>query len=186
MLVVARFCEPKSALHIAAHFYHDTALADLLGILAEEIYVNRLYRALDHLLTHKDQLQKYLKERLGEFFALRYEIIFDDITSTYFEGQAEHNPRAQHGYSRDHRPGCKQILLALIVTREGLPLGFEVFEGNKHDSKTVATIINKIEERYGKNDRIWIMDRGMISAETLVLLREAPRRYIIGTPKSML
>lgn len=89
MLVVARFCEPKSALHIAAHFYHDTALADLLGILAEEIYVNRLYRALDHLLTHKDQLQKYLKERLGEFFALRYEIIFDDITSTYFEGQAD-------------------------------------------------------------------------------------------------
>lgn len=186
VLVVARFCEPKSELHIAEHFYHDTALADLLGIPAEEIYVNRLYRALDHLLLHKDQLQKHLKDRLGELFELRYEIIFYDITSTYFEGQAERNPQAHHGYSRDHRPDCKQILLALIVTREGLPLGFEVFEGNKHDSKTVATIIAKIEELYGKSDRIWIMDRGMVSAETLILLRAEPRRYIIGTHKSLL
>jgi transposase len=186
VLVVARFCEPKSELHIAEHFYHETALADLLGIPEAEIYANRLYRALDQLLKHKEQLEKHLKERLGELFEMHYEIILYDITSTYFEGTAQQNAQAQHGYSRDHRPDCKQVLIALVVTREGLPLGYEVFEGNKHDSKTVATIINKIEKLYGKSDRIWIMDRGMTSAETLVLLRQEQRRYIIGTPKSML
>lgn len=186
VLVVARFCEPKSELHIAEHFYHDTALADVLGIPAEQIYANRLYRALDHILPHKEQLEKHLKERLGELFQLHYEIILYDITSTYFEGTASQNAQAQHGYSRDHRPDCKQVLIALVVTREGLPLGYEVFEGNKHDSKTVATIIKKIEALYGKSDRIWIMDRGMTSAETLVLLRQEQRRYIIGASKSML
>jgi transposase len=186
VLVVARFCEPKSELHIAEHFYDDTALADLLGIPADQIYDNRLYRALDQILKHKEELEKHLKERLGELFQLHYEILLYDITSTYFEGEAKQNTQAKHGYSRDHRPDCKQVLIALVVTREGLPLGYEVFEGNKHDSKTVATIINKIEERYGKSDRIWIMDRGMTSAETLILLRQEQRRYIIGTPKSML
>lgn len=186
VLVVARFCEPKSELHIAEHFYHDTALADLLGIPAEQIYDNRLYRALDQLLQHKEQLENHLKERLGELFELHYEIILYDITSTYFEGEAKRNAQAKHGYSRDHRPDCTQVLIALVVTREGLPLGYEVFEGNKHDSQTVATIINKIEELYGKSDRVWIMDRGMTSAETLMLLGQEQRRYIIGTPKSML
>lgn len=186
ILVIARFCEPKSELHIAEHFYSATALPDLLGIPAHEIYVNRLYRALDKVLVHKDALQRYLKERWGELFAIEYDIILYDITSTYFEGQAANNPQAKYGYSRDHRRDCKQVLIALIVTKEGIPLGYEVFAGNRHDSTTVATIIQKIEALYGKADRVWIMDRGMVSVETLELLRQDGRRYIIGTPKSLL
>jgi len=186
ILVVARFCEPKSELHIAEHFYSATALADLLGIPAHDIYVNRLYRALDKVLVHKDALHRYLKERWGELFAIEYDIILYDITSTYFEGQAAKNSQAAYGYSRDHRRDCKQVLIALVVTKEGIPLGYEVFAGNRHDSTTVATIIQKIEALYGKADRVWIMDRGMVSAETLELLRQDGRRYIIGTPKSQL
>jgi transposase len=186
VLVVARFCEPKSELHIAEHFYRSTALADLLGIPAHDIYDNRLYRALDKLLVQKDRLQKHLKERFGELFQISYDIILYDVTSTYFEGEAAKNPQAKRGYSRDHRPDCKQVLIALVVTKEGIPLGYEVFEGNKHDSKTVAQIIKKIEELYGKADCIWIMDRGMVSPATLKLLGQENRRYIIGAPKSQL
>lgn len=186
VLVVARFCEPKSELHIAEHFYSSTALADLLGIPAYAIYDNRLYRTLDKLLAHKDRLQKHLKERFGELFQIRYDIVLYDVTSTYFEGEAAKNPQAHRGYSRDHRPDCKQVLIALVVTQEGIPVGYEVFEGNKHDSKTVETIVNKIEELYGPADRVWIMDRGMASAKTLTLLGQKNRRYILGTPKSLL
>lgn len=186
ILVIARFCEPKSELHIAEHFYSATALPDLLGIPAHEIYVNRLYRALDKALVHKDTLQRYLKERWGVLFAIEYDIILYDITSTYFEGQAANNSQAKYGHSRDHRRDCKQVLIALIVTKEGIPLGYEVFAGNRHDSTTVAAIIQKIEALYGKADHVWIMDRGMVSVETLELLRQDGRRYIIGTPKSLL
>ena len=186
VLVVARFCEPRSELHVAEHFYSRTALADLCGIPAFDIYDNRLYRALDKLLGQKDRLQKYLKDRLGELFRISYDLLLYDVTSTYFEGEAAKNPQAQRGYSRDHRPDCKQVLIALIVAKEGIPLGYEVFEGNKHDSQTVETIIQKVELLYGQADRIWIMDRGMGSAETLRLLGRENRRYILGTPKSLL
>lgn len=186
VLVAARFCEPNSELHIAEHFYSKTALADLLGIPAHAIYDNRLYRALDKVLLQKEQLQKHLKERLGELFQIRYDLFLYDVTSTFFEGEAEKNSQAQRGYSRDHRPDCKQVLIALVVTREGIPLGYEVFAGNKHDCKTVETIVRQMEERYGQADRIWIMDRGMGSPETLMLLRQSHRRYILGAPKSLL
>lgn len=186
VLVAARFCEPKSELHIAEHFYSQTALADLLGIPAHAIYDNRLYRALDKVLLQKAPLEKHLKERLGELFQIRYDLFLYDITSTYFEGAAEKNSQAQRGHSRDHRPDCKQVLIALVVTREGIPLGYEVFAGNKHDCKTVETIIQQMEARYGRAERIWIMDRGMNSPETLKLLGEEHRRYILGTPKSLL
>jgi transposase len=186
ILVVARFCEPKSELHIAEHFYSNTALADLLGIPAYEVYDNRLYRALDKLLLQKERLQKHLKARVGELFNINYDIFLFDVTSTYFEGEAVKNPQAKRGYSRDHRPDCKQVCIALVVTKEGIPLGYEIFEGNKHDSKMVATIINKMEELHGQADRIWIMDRGMLSPENLALLAQNQRRYIIGTPKSQL
>ena len=186
ILVAARFCEPKSELHIAEHFYSQTALADLLGIPAHAIYDNRLYRALDKVLTQKEQLEKHLKERLGELFQISYDLFLYDVTSTYFEGEAEKNSQAQRGYSRDHRPDCKQVLIALVVTKEGIPLGYEVFAGNKHDSKTVETIIQQMEARYGHADRIWIMDRGMNSPETLKLLGQDHRRYILGTPKTLL
>lgn len=186
ILVVARFCEPQSELHIAEHFYSQTALADLLGIPAYEIYDNRLYRALDHLLRHKEALQKHLKERFGELFEISYDILLYDVTSTYFEGEAEKNPQAQRGYSRDHRRDCKQVCIALVVTKEGIPLGYELFAGNTHDSKTVETMITTMEKIYGKADRIWIMDRGMLSPENLKVLRQEQRRYIIGTSKSQL
>jgi len=186
VLVVSRFCEPSSELHIAEQFYRKSALSDLLGIPDEDIYDNRLYRALDKLLEHKDEIQKHLKERLGELFQIAYDILLYDVTSTYFEGQASRNPQAQQGYSRDSRPDCKQVCIGLVVTKEGIPLGYEVFEGNRHDSKTVEIIIEKMESLYGKSDRIWIMDRGMASADNLELLAEEGRRYILGTPKNQL
>lgn len=123
---------------------------------------------------------------MGELFRISYDLLLYDVTSTYFEGEAAKNSQAQRGYSRDHRPDCKQVLIALVVAKEGLPLGYEVFEGNKHDSKTVETIIQKVELLYGQADRIWIMDRGMGGAETLRLLGRENRRYILGTPKSLL
>jgi len=186
VLIVSRFCEPSSELHIAEQFYASSALADLLGIPDEEIYANRLYRALDQLLEHKERIQQYLKERLGELFAVNYDILLYDVTSTYFEGEGAKNPQAQRGYSRDSRPDCKQVCIGMVVTKEGIPLGYEVFEGNRHDSKTVETIIEKMEALYGKSDRVWIMDRGMASEDNLELLAEERRRYIIGTPKNQL
>jgi transposase len=186
VLVIGRFCEPSSELHIAEQFYRKTALCDLVGVPVEDIYDNRLYRALDKLLERKDQLQQHLKERMGELFKIRYDIVLYDITSSYFEGTAYRNQQADYGYSRDRRPDCKQICIALVVTTEGIPLGYEVFEGNRHDSKTVQTIIEKMEGLYGKSDRVWIMDRGMISPGNLELLGQGGRRYIIGTPKNQL
>ena len=186
VLIVSRFCEPSSELHIAEHFYQTSALSDLLGVPDEEIYANRLYRALDRMLEHKDTVQQYLKERLGELFAIKYDILLYDVTSTYFEGEEARNPQAKRGYSRDSRPDCKQVCIGLVVTKEGIPLGYEVFEGNRHDSRTVEIIIEKMEALYGKSDRIWIMDRGMASEDNLELLAEERRRYIIGTPKNQL
>ena len=186
VLVIARFCEPSSELHIAEHFYRTSGLSDLLGIAEDDIYENRLYRALDELVVHKDDVQRYLKERLGELFEIKYDILLYDVTSTYFEGEAEKNPQARRGYSRDSRPDCKQVCIGLVVTREGIPLGYEVFEGNKHDSKTVQAIVERMEAIYGKSERIWIMDRGMVSPDNLRLVGAEGRRYIIGTPKSQL
>jgi transposase len=150
------------------------------------MYSNRLYRALDQLLENKDRLQKFLKDRFGELFRISYDLILYDVTSVYFEGEAAKNPLARRGYSRDHRPDCKQFLIALVVAKEGIPLGYEVFEGNKHDSQTVAAIVRKVEQLCGQADRIWIMDRGMGSAQTLSLLSRENHRYILGTPKSLL
>lgn len=186
VLTIARFCEPKSELYIAEHFYAHTALADLMGIPNDKVYDNRLYRALDKLLPHKESLEKHLKERFGELFNIQYDLLVYDVTSTYFEGEAATNPQAKRGYSRDKRPDCKQVCIALVVTREGIPLGYEVFDGNRKDSTTVEEIVEAMEKRYGAADRIWVMDRGMVSDKNMVFLKEKNRRYIIGTPKSML
>jgi transposase len=186
VLIVSRFCEPSSELHIAEQFYRKSALSDLMGIPEEDIYDNRLYRALDKLLEHKDALQRHLKERLGDLFDIKYDILLYDVTSSYFEGEVSRNPQAQRGYSRDSRPDCKQVCIGLVVTKEGIPLGYEVFEGNRHDSTTVETVIRKMESLYGKSDRVWIMDRGMASADNLELLEEEGRRYIIGTAKNQM
>ena len=186
VLVLCRLCQPSSELHIAEHLYKQTALADLLGVTPEKINDDRLYRSLDRLFVHKDALQVFLKNQLGNLFDLKYDLLLYDVTSTYFEGQANANPKAQRGYSRDSRPDCKQVCIAMVVTREGIPLGYETFAGNRADVTTVEAIVQTMEDRYGRADRIWAMDRGMVSQENLEFLREGGRRYIVGTPKSLL
>lgn len=186
VLVAARFCEPASELHIAEDWYRRTALCDLLQLGDEEVNKDRLYRALDHLIEHKSALEAHLSKRCGELFAIENEVLLYDVTSTYFEGRAEGNPQAQRGYSRDHRPDCKQVLIALVVTFDGFPLGYEVFAGNTHDAKTLPTIVATMEARHGVVGRVWIADRGMASTKNLAWLRESGRRYIIGAPKSEL
>src|SRR5580693_5159202 len=186
VLVAARFCEPSSELHIAEDWYRRTALCDLLQLGDEEITKDRLYRGLDHLLVHKAALEAHLSQRCGELFAVTNEVLLYDVTSTYFEGRADRNAQAQRGYSRDHRPDCKQVLIALVVTFDGFPLGYEVFAGNTHDSRTLQTIVAAMEARHGMLGRVWISDRGMASADNLAWLRSTGRRYIIGAPKSEL
>ena len=186
VLVAARLCEPSSELHIAEDWYRRTALADLLQLDDTQVNKDRLYRALDELLVHKTALEAHLSRRCGELFAVQNEVLLYDVTSTYFEGQAEANPLAQRGYSRDHRPDCKQVCIALVVTFDGFPLGYEVFAGNTHDSRTLQTIVATMEARHGVLGRVWIADRGMASADNLAWLRQTGRRYIIGAPKSEL
>jgi transposase len=186
ILVIARLCEPSSELHIAEDWYRRTAMEDLLGVSAERINENRLYRALDRLLPHKQAIEQHLVKRLGELFDLSYDLLLYDVTSTYFEGLAERNPLAQRGHSRDHRPDCKQVCIALVVTREGMPLGYEVFPGNRVDVTTVEEIVEAMEARYGIANRVWVMDRGMSSVENVAWLQETKRRYLIGAPKSEL
>src|SRR3989441_339223 len=183
---VAHLGEPSSELHIAEDWYRRTALEDLLALPAPLVNDDRLYRALDRLLPHKRTLEQHLVARLGELFALDYDLLLYDVTSTYFEGQAEGNPLAQRGYSRDHRPDCKQVCLALVVTRDGVPLGYEVFAGNRTDVTTVEEIVEAMEARYGVAQRIWVMDRGMTSEDNLAWLRESGRGYLVGTPKTEL
>jgi transposase len=186
VLVIARLCEPASELHLAEDWYRRTALEDLLGVPPERLNEDRLYRALDRLLPHKAAIEQHLVKRLGELFDLSYDLLLYDVTSTYFEGLAERNPLAKRGHSRDHRPDCKQVCIALVVTREGMPLGYEVFAGNRTDVTTVEEIVETMEVRYGIADRVWVMDRGMSSAENVAWLQETGRRYLIGTPKSEL
>jgi transposase len=186
VLVLCRLCHPSSELHIAEHFFEQTALADLLGIPSDKINEDRLYRALDQVSPYKEALEQYLKERAGSLFKLGYDLFLYDVTSTYFEGEARINPLAQRGYSRDHRGDCKQICIGLVVSREGFPLGYELFAGNRTDVTTVEEIIELMEGRYGKAKRIWVMDRGMVSEENMGLLTKEDRRYILGTQRGQL
>lgn len=185
VLAIARLCEPSSELHIAEDWFRKTALEDLLDLPAEWVNETRLYRAHDHLIPQKDAIEAHVRARLGELFDLDYDLLLYDVTSTYFEGLANGNVLAKRGHSRDHRSDCKQVCIALVVTRDGMPLGFEVFEGNRNDVTTVETIVSTMEQRHGVAKRIWVMDRGMTSDENIAWLREQPgRRYLIGTPKS--
>src|SRR2546427_4956622 len=186
VLVLARLSEPSSELHIAETWYRGTALEDLFALPTPLVNDDRLYRALDRLLVHRDALQQHLVTRLGELFALDYDLLLYDVTSVYFEGAADANPLAQRGHSRDHRADCKQVCLALVVSREGMPIGYEVFAGNRTDVTTVEDIVEAMEARYGLAQRIWVMDRGMTSEDNVEWLRETGRRYLVGTPKSEL
>ncbi len=186
ILVIARFCEPSSELHIADTWYRRTALEELLGVAPEQVHTDRLYKGLDQLMPHKEALEKHLRQRLGELFELKCELLLYDVTSTYFEGDAEGNALAKRGYSRDSRGDRPQVCLGLVVTEEGFPLGYEVFAGNTHDSTTVQTIIEAMERKHGSLGRVWVMDRGMVSEENLKFLRDRGGQYIVGTPKQML
>lgn len=186
ILVIARLCEPSSELHIAEDWYRRTALEDLLGVGAESVNEDRLYRALDRLLPHKAALEAHLKQRLGELFALDYELLLYDVTSTFFAGEAQRVGLARRGHSRDHRPDCKQVCIGLVVTPQGIPLGYQVFAGNRTDVTTVEEIVEAMEARYGRARRVWVMDRGMMSAENIAWLQESERAYLIGANKGEL
>jgi transposase len=186
VLVLGRLCDPSSELRLAEQVYESSAMSELLGIPADKVNDDRLYRALDRLLPHKEALEKHLKQKLGELFPMEYDLLLYDVTSTYFEGEASRNELAQRGYSRDRRPDCKQVNIALVVSRQGMPVGYEVFAGNRHDSKTVEEVVEHIESIYGRADRIWVMDRGMVSKSNVEYLRKGARRYILGTAKSQL
>ncbi len=186
VLAISRLCKPSSELHIAEHYYGQTAMPELLGIPSEKVYDQRLYRALDQLLPHKEALETHLKNRLGTLFNLKYDLLLYDVTSTYFEGQCESNPMAKRGYSRDKRSDCKQICIGLVVSKCGMPLGYEVFEGNRNDVKTWQQMVTTMEARYGKADRIWCGDRGMMSKENIEFMESGGRQYIIGASKGTL
>jgi hypothetical protein len=186
ILCIARFCAPKSELYIENTWYRRTALSDLLAVPIARVHTDRLYAGLDRLLPLKETIEKHLHKRLRNLFDFDYDLLLYDITSTYFEGDAEANPLAQRGYSRDSRPDRPQVCIGLVVTRDGLPLAYEVFAGNRNDSTTVQDIVATMEARFGKAQRIWVMDRGMVSEANLAFLRERGGQYIVGTPKAML
>src|ERR1700751_2887723 len=186
VLVAARLCEPSSELHIAEDWYRRTALSDLLQLSPEQVNKDRLYLALDELLVHKGAIEAHLARRCGELFSLDHEVLLYDVTSTYFEGEAAGNALAARVYSRDHRPDCKQVCIALVVSFDGFPLGYEVFPGNMNDARTVEKIVTTMEARHGVIGRVWIADRGMSSRANLSWLRGSGRRYIIGAAKSEL
>jgi transposase len=185
ILVIARLLEPASELYTAEQWYPKTALPEMLGVPAACVDDNRLYRTLDELLALKEPLQVHLKQRMESLFGLEYDILLYDVTSTFFEGAANF-PLAQRGYSRDQRSDCKQVCIALVVSRCGMPLGYEVFAGNTADVTTVEQVVTLMEQRYGKSNRVWVMDRGMVSEKNLEFLRLGGRRYLVGTPKSLL
>jgi transposase len=182
--VICRLCMPSSDLHLAESLYRQTALDDLLGIPEDKVNDDRLYRTLDRVLVHKNAIEQHLRDRIGRLFGIKYDLLLYDVTSTYFEGQAEGTPQAQRGHSRDHRPDCKQVCIALVVTREGIPLAHEVFDGNRVDVTTVKEIVGKIEQRFGSADRVWVMDRGMASGANFEWLAAGGRRYVIGACRS--
>jgi transposase len=186
ILVIGRLCEPSSELHVAEQWYRTTALEDLLQVPADSVYDERLYRTLDRLLPHKEAIERHLVKRFGELFDLDYELLLYDVTSTYFEGQCAAPALAQRGYCRDHRPDCLQVNIALVVSRGGMPLGYEIFPGNTADVTTVEQIVSAMERRFGTAKRVWVMDRGMVSAENIAWLNDTGRRYVIGTPRAEL
>ena len=186
ILTLARFCAPSSELQIADFWYGKTALDDLLCVSADKVNDDRLYRGLDALLPHKDGLFRHFQKVYGELFGTTFDILLYDITSTYFEGLCESNPQARRGYSRDKRPDCLQVCIALVVTPEGLPLTYEVFDGNRTDVTTVEEIVETMREKYGQERRVWVMDRGMVSEENVEMLRDLGASWLVGTPKAML
>jgi transposase len=183
VLAINRLCAPGSELAIEERWYPSTALDDLLQIAEGKINDTRLYRCLDRILPHKTKLEQHLKQRYGELFGAEFDVLLYDLTSTYVEGAAEKNPMMARGYSRDHRPDCEQMVIALIVNSEGFPLSYETFDGNRADVSTMETILRMVERKYGKARRIWVLDRGIVSEENLAAIRKRGGQYLVGTPR---
>jgi transposase len=186
LLAINRLCAPGSELAIEQRWYPSTALDDLLEIEDGKINDTRLYRCLDRILPHKTKLERHLKERYGALFGAEFDVLLYDLTSTYVEGAAENNPMVHRGYSRDHRPDCEQLVIALIVNNEGFPFSYETFDGNRTDVSTMETILRMVERKYGKGRRIWVFDRGIVSEENLAAIRKRDGQYLTGTPRSQM
>jgi transposase len=186
VLAINRLCAPGSELAIEERWYPSTALDDLLGIEEGKLNDTRLYRCLDRILPHKTKLEQHLKQRYGELFGAEFDVLLYDLTSTYVEGAAEKNPMMRRGYSRDHRPDCEQMVIALIVNSEGFPFSYETFDGNRADVSTMETILRMVERKYGKARRIWVMDRGIVSEQNLAAIRRRGGQYLVGTPRSQM
>jgi transposase len=186
LLAINRLCAPGSELAIEQRWYPSTALDDLLEIEEGKINDTRLYRCLDRILPHKTKLERHLKERYGALFGAEFDVLLYDLTSTYVEGAAEKNPMVRRGYSRDHRPDCEQLVIALIVNNEGFPFSYETFDGNRADVSTMETILRMVERKYGKARRIWVFDRGIVSEENLAAIRKRDGQYLTGTPRSQM
>lgn len=184
--VINRLCAPCSEFALAEHWYAASGLADLMGVDDKAITKDRLYRMMDALHKAQAPIENDLQKQLGALFDLSYELLLYDLTSTYLEGLAEDNELAARGYSRDHRSDCQQIVLALVVTRDGFPLAHFCLAGNTQDGDTVAVLVAQVEKRFGKSQRVWVMDRGMISKKNLAFLTKPDRRYLIALKRSAL
>ncbi len=186
LLVVNRLIDPGSELRIHRQWFLRSAMDELLEVDFAAAGKDRLYRCLDRILAHKDALCQHLAQRWKTLFDTSFDVLLYDLTSTYFEGLCEQIPKARHGYSRDGRSDCRQVVIALVVTPDGLPLAYEVLAGNTTDKTTLRQFLAKIEQMYGKARRTWIMDRGIPTEATLKEMREAGTQYLVGTPRSML
>ena len=185
LLVVNRLLEPGSEFRLHRHWFDQTAMAELLDEDFQVAEKDRLYRCLDRLLEHKQELFQHLRQRWHDLFQPQFDVLLYDLTSTYFEGQAEQIPKAKRGYSRDHRPDCLQVIIALVITPEGFPLAYEVLDGNTSDRTTLRQFLHHIEATYGKAQRVWVMDRGVPTEEVLAEMRasDPPIYYLVGTPR---
>jgi transposase len=185
LLVVNRLLEPGSEFRLHRHWFVESGMDVLLQEDFSVAGKDRLYRCLDRILEYKTELFVWLRKKWAELFAADFEVLLYDLTSTYFEGEMEGNAKARRGYSRDHRPDCLQVVIALVVTPDGLPLAYEVMDGNTTEQKTLEPFLEKIEQTYGKAKRVWVMDRGIPTEATLRMMREPERMtsYLVGTPK---
>lgn len=183
LLVVNRLCDPRSELFIHERWFAQTAMDLLLDSSAAVAEKDRLYRALDRMGAHKAALEKHLADKWRDLFGASFDVLLYDLTSTYFEGEAEEVEKAARGYSRDHRPDCAQLVIAIVVTPEGFPLSYEVFEGNRADVTTLEAMLDQVQAKHGRARRIWVFDRGIVSEANLQRLRERGGQYIVGTPR---
>jgi len=186
LLVVNRLCDPRSELFIHEKWFPQTAMDLLLDCDAAVAEKERLYRALDRMGAYKAALERHLADKWRDLFGATFDVLLYDLTSTYFEGEAEEVEKAARGYSRDHRPDCAQLVIALVVTPEGFPLSYEIFEGDRADVTTLEAMLDQVEARHGRAGRIWVFDRGIVSEANLQGLRERGGQYIVGTPRHRL